>query len=152
MTARTTAPYCPSAQPDMVQARVFGVVVGTAAKPEVAYLKPEVTVDFSQIRDLHDAKVTEIFRIAAICEESRCAHFSGNRCTLGDRVVRQLEPVVDVLPPCTVRVTCRWFLEHGREICYRCPQVVTLAHRDDGNQLRVARPSHDPKDVGPPQE
>jgi hypothetical protein len=36
-----------------------------------------------------------------------------------------LDPVVSGLPDCAIRPTCRWFREHGKAICLRCPQVVT---------------------------
>ncbi|MBL8345292.1 MAG: hypothetical protein JNN03_07610 [Rubrivivax sp.] len=37
-----------------------------------------------------------------------------------------LEPVVDHLPPCLLRATCRWRAERGPEVCLRCPQVATM--------------------------
>jgi hypothetical protein len=36
-----------------------------------------------------------------------------------------LAPVVDQLPPCTIRGRCRWFRQEGKDICLRCPQVAT---------------------------
>jgi hypothetical protein len=131
---------CPSAQPDMLGARAFGVILGSTEVPQVAYLKAEATVDLSRLRRLRDLEPTEVFRIAARCEESRCAHFNGTRCTLAQRIVEQLPPVVDALPPCTVRSSCRWYLEQGKEACFRCPQLVTVSHLDDLNLRRAAAP------------
>jgi hypothetical protein len=148
MTEQVSALDCPSAQPEMARARAFGVIVGTPDKPEVAYFKSEATVDLSQLKGLRGTTVTEVFRIAAACEESRCAHFDGHRCTLGQRIVQQLPPVVDALPPCTVRLMCRWYREQGREACFRCPQLVTLGHHKDESLVRAARPPPDPAKVG----
>lgn len=36
---------CPSAHPDMAQARVIGIISGTPEVPQVAYLEPGVVVD-----------------------------------------------------------------------------------------------------------
>ncbi|MGO8854340.1 MAG: hypothetical protein ACLQO1_01315 [Steroidobacteraceae bacterium] len=130
-------PDCPSAQPDMLGARAFGIILGSTEAPEVAYLKAEATIDLSRLTRLHNLEPTEVFRIAAKCEESRCAHFNGTRCTLAERIIEQLPPVVDALPPCTVRSTCRWYFEQGKEACIRCPQLVTVSHLDD-LRLRIA--------------
>jgi hypothetical protein len=131
LTQRQQAPECPSAQPDMLGARVFGVITGSAGVPRVAYLSAEAKIDISRLKDLRGAKPTEVFRIAATCEESRCAHFDGARCNLARRIVERLDRVVDALPPCTVRASCRWYLEQGSAACLRCPQVITLAHVAD---------------------
>lgn len=130
---------CPSAQPDMPGARAFGVILGTVEAPQVAYLKPEAVVDLSRLKKLGVAHPTEVFRLAATCEGSRCAHFDGHHCTLGRRVAEMLPPVVESLPLCSVRPECRWYHEHGGEACLRCPQVITLAHRK-GDMLAVATP------------
>jgi hypothetical protein len=140
MAEKASALECPSAQPDMVGARVFGVIVGATEQPEVAYLKREATVNLSRLKGMGAVKVTEVFRIAATCEQSRCVHFDGSRCSLGGRIVEHLQPVVDALPPCTVRPTCRWYAEQGREVCLRCPQLVTLAHRKEEILSQVASP------------
>src|SRR5262245_54472478 len=117
---------CPSAQPDMEGARIFGVLTGTPEEPRVAYLMQTAAVDPEQLPELGTLEPTQVFRFAARCEESRCAHFDGLRCTLARRIVEQLDPVVDDLPPCLIRPTCRWYAEEGGEACRRCPQVITM--------------------------
>jgi hypothetical protein len=143
---------CPSAQPDMERARIFGVLSGSTEAPRVAYLKSSAAVDAQTLHRLGPLKPTEVFRYAATCEERRCSHFDGARCTLASRIVRLLDPVTTVLPPCTIRPTCRWHAEEGRAACFRCPQLVT-SNAEVGDALRKAatppelgqeRPADDP--------
>jgi hypothetical protein len=126
---------CPSAQPDMHEARIFGVLSGTAEEPRVAYLKQEAVIPADQRPDTGDLDPVEAFRFAARCEESRCGQFADGRCSLGRRLVEGLDPVVDALPPCTIRPSCRWHAEEGGAACLRCPQVVTLIPMRAGDRL-----------------
>jgi hypothetical protein len=41
------------------------------------------------------------------------------------RIVNILPAVVDALPVCLIRSTCRWYEQEGHSACVRCPQVVT---------------------------
>jgi hypothetical protein len=84
------------------------------------------------------AKPTTIFRIAAACETSGCKHFKGNECTLAQRIVEGLAPVVNALPPCQIRPTCRWFHQEGRNACLRCPQVITDKPNATAEEKRIA--------------
>lgn len=117
---------CPSAQPDMAEARVIGMVSGTADAPRIAYLKAEAVIPAADVTMDGELSSSEVFRFAARCEEQRCSQFAGGRCSLGERIVKGTDAVVDALPPCTIRATCRWFAEQGEPACLRCPQVVTL--------------------------
>ena len=127
MNTSTLSPFsCPSAQPDMAEARVIGVVSGTAEAPRIAYLKAEAVMPASQVSMDGALSVSEVFRLAARCEEHRCSQFADGRCSLGERIVKGTDAVVDTLPSCTIRATCRWFAEQGEPACLRCPQVVTL--------------------------
>jgi hypothetical protein len=128
---------CPSAQPDMQDAHIFGVVAGTPAQPRVAYLKRKAEITDELLGQIGDIDPTRVFRYAARCENGRCAQYEGGRCSLAQRIVSVLPPVVDALPSCQIRDTCRWFAEEGREACLRCPQVVTLVPSDQ-NALRQA--------------
>lgn len=128
---------CPSAQPDMQDARIFGVIAGTPAQPRVAYLKKKAEVTEAMLSQLGDLDPTQVFRYAARCESARCAQYENGRCSLAKRIVTLLEPVVSDLPSCQIRDTCRWFAEEGGQACLRCPQVVTLVPSDQ-NALRHA--------------
>ena len=138
--ADATAPglTCPSAQPDMADAKVFGVLDGTPDEPRISYLRSDAKVGADVIADLQVDPVS-VFRFSAQCETSRCAQFDGHACGLGKRIVDGLSPVVDALPPCQVRATCRWYAENGSAACLRCPQVVTLVRRDGSRLSRVAQ-------------
>lgn len=131
---------CPSAQPDMANARVLGVLTGTPDQPRVAYLRPGATVDLAMLTRLGPLPPTQVFRFAAQCEEHRCVHFDGERCRLAKRIVATLAPVVDALPPCQIRPSCRWFAEEGAAACLRCPQVITMIPRADDDLNRAANP------------
>jgi hypothetical protein len=120
---------CPSAQPEMAGSRLLGVVLGEPDRPEVAYLNEPAPVTEDLLRLAGPAPPTEIFRFAAHCNERACVHFDGHDCNLVTRVVRILPVVVDALPACGIRATCRWYEQEGRAACLRCPQVVTLNYR-----------------------
>jgi len=137
---------CPSGQPDMQDAHIFGVIAGTPAQPRVAYLKKKAEVTADMLADLGDVDPTRVFRYSARCENGRCAQYEDGRCSLARRIVAHLEPVVADLPSCQIRATCRWFKEEGGEACLRCPQVVTLVPSDQ-NALRMAAYKPDAAEV-----
>ena len=128
---------CPSAQPDMVDAHVFGVVAGSAEEPRVAYLKRSAEITGEMMAGLGDLDPTRVFRFSARCESGRCAQFADGRCGLASRIADQLPAVVDTLPSCQIRATCRWHREIGDSVCLRCPQVMTLVPPEQ-NLLRQA--------------
>jgi hypothetical protein len=133
--------WCPSAQPEMAGAVVFGVVTGGVSEPMVGYLEASVSLD--EVRPLLDGtEPTRVLRIGAVCEESACAHHDGTSCSLARRVAADLPAVVEVLPRCAIRSRCRWYAEQGGSICRRCPQVVTLDSDRPGAEVvrRVAEP------------
>jgi hypothetical protein len=144
MTAERTRLSCPSAQPDMQDARPFAVISGTAEAPRVAYLKESAVVGPEAFARLGSLNPTQVFRFAATCEAARCVHYTGQRCALAERIVEQLAPVVDALPPCLIRPTCRWYAEQGGEACRRCPQVVTMVSKADDPLNRGALPDVPP--------
>lgn len=124
----------------MEELRLLGVVERTPDGPRVAYLNEHVAVTQDLLSEAAPARPTEVFRFASLCEQARCAHFSGARCQLANRIVRILPPVVDSLPACLIRATCRWFEQEGRDACLRCPQVVTESAKATPDYIRVATP------------
>jgi hypothetical protein len=120
-----TTPYCPSAQPDWEGGMVLGVVLGTAESPRLAHLEVLQPVTDELMALASPVSPTEVFRIAAPCLGSGCTHFDGTDCRLVQRLVTLLPPVVEVLPPCSLRPSCRWWRQEGKAACLRCPQVVT---------------------------
>jgi hypothetical protein len=124
----------------MEEVRLLGVVTATDEGPRVAYLKEDVKVTDELLSQAAPAQPTEVFRFAAQCEEKRCAHFNGQQCKLIQRMVQILPAVVDHLPICLIRSTCRWFKEGGRDACIRCPQVVTESTNASSEFERAALP------------
>lgn len=132
---------CPSAQPEMSQSMVLGVIVGTAEEPRLSYLEEPQPVSEDLLMLAGPVHPTEIFRFAARCEESACCHFDGAQCNLATRIVQILPAVVEGLPACRIRAACRWFQQEGKDVCFRCPQVVTQVYDDSEQVRRVAMPA-----------
>jgi hypothetical protein len=117
---------CPSAEPDMTDAKVFGVQTGSVEDGfRVGYLTEAhpATPDILSVSG--DVEPTQVLRIAAHCMGDGCKHFDGASCQLAARVAAMAAPVVSSLPRCAIRPTCRWFRQEGRSACLRCPQIVT---------------------------
>lgn len=128
---------CPSAQPDMPGASVLGVVGGTAAVPVVGYLEEPLPVTPELLAMAGPVKPTEVFRFAAPCAGEACRHFDGTDCRLATKVVQHVPAVTQILPACTIRSDCRWWLQEGAAACRRCPIVVT-EHYQPSEELRHA--------------
>ena len=125
----------------MAGARIIGVLDGSATEPRVAFLGPGVRLEpDAAARAAAPMPPTEVFRYAAVCEQSHCQHFGAGRCALAKRIVDQLEPVVDALPVCQIRASCRWFAEQAGAACRRCPQVLTRIRFGDDPLSRAALP------------
>lgn len=135
------AKFCPSAQPDMADAVVFGVVGGDPEQPVVSYLtepQPVTTELLALTKPVHP---TEVFRFGAPCAEHGCQHFDGATCQLGRKLVRLVPKGVERLPPCRLRPSCRWFHEQGGAACLRCPLIVTTEYRASPALREAADPS-----------
>jgi hypothetical protein len=118
----------------MPGAVVFGVVGGSVEQPQVEFLHRPVSVD--AVTELAEGvSLGEVVRIGAACETSGCVHFDGDHCGLGQRVATMLPPVVQRLPRCSMRSSCRWYAEQGGSVCLRCPQVMTTDYPRPGNDL-----------------
>jgi hypothetical protein len=129
---------CPSAQADAEGARIYGMLTGGPDARRVGYLTETQPVSEKLLALSGPARPTELFRIAAPCATSGCKHFKGNSCTLAQRIVEGLTPVVNSLPPCQIRPTCRWFRQEGRNACLRCPQVITDKPNATADEKRIA--------------
>jgi hypothetical protein len=140
-------PLCPSAQPDMAGAVVFGVARGTVETPRIAYLTESLPITPALLALADPVAPTEIFRFAAPCAGRSCRHFDGASCGLVTKLVQLVPPVVEGVPPCTLRPSCRWWQQEGKSACLRCPQIVTVT-LDPSEPLRYAAPgsSHSIRD------
>ena len=99
---------CPSAQQNDPNAVVFGVVTGTAESPRIGYLTEAQPVTESLLVLAGQAKPGQVFRMAAPCAGGGCKHFDGTDCRLAARIATLLDPVVNSLPACQIRSSCRW--------------------------------------------
>ena len=131
---------CPSAQPGMTGLRLIGVIEATPDGSRVAYLNEDVPVTPELLSQTGDVPPSLVFRLGGHCEEHRCTHFDGQHCRLVNRIVDVLPEVVDALPICLVRSTCRWYAEQGGKACRRCPQVVTELEDPSEEFRRAALP------------
>jgi hypothetical protein len=136
--------FCPSAQPDWEGAKVFGIVMGTVAKPRLAYLAKTQPISQEHFELTSPVSPAEVFRIAAPCATNKCQHFENGHCQLVYRTIAHLEPVTENLPQCLIRASCRWWSEHGKAACYRCPQVVTNNFQPDEKIILAATPDLKP--------
>lgn len=117
--------FCPSTQPAWIGSVAIGVVMGTPEEPRLAPLAHATPVDDSLLSLSGPVAPTEVFRFAALCLGSGCQHFHDQSCNLVTQIVQILPAVVDELPSCTIRPSCRWWQQEGLPACKRCPQVVT---------------------------
>jgi hypothetical protein len=141
MDPQNSVPLCPSAQTNMDNTVIFGLVGGTVAQPRVNYLSRSIPGTSNILSLAEPVEPAEVFRIAAPCAQHRCQHFGGEKCRLAERITETLPPVVSDLPPCRIRPHCRWWQEHGRAACVRCPQIVTETYNPSDDLRRVASPT-----------
>jgi len=127
---------CPSSRPEMPGSAVFGVVLGSVEQPRVAYLDQLQPVTEELLALSGPVAPTEVFRFAAPCAGGACQHFDGTDCRLASRIVELLPSVVDDLPECAIRDACRWFLQEGGEVCFRCPLIA----REGGGAAELVEP------------
>ncbi|MBW4619994.1 MAG: nitrogen fixation protein [Cyanosarcina radialis HA8281-LM2] len=119
------SPLCPSSRPDLTDSFVFGIAAGTVDEVRVHYLpKPQPVTD-ELMALAAPATPTEVFRFAASCVGNNCVHFDGANCRLVQKIVEKLDAVTDLLPPCQIRQSCRWWQQEGKAACQRCPQIAT---------------------------
>jgi hypothetical protein len=143
--------FCPSSQPGVEGARVLGVIQQTSFGQELAYLDELLPATPEVLALAAPVQPTEVFRLAAKCQTSRCPHFEGTRCGLAARIVQLLPTVVDTLPRCQIRSECRWFRQEGGAACRRCPQVSTVNYNPSETMQNVVKlpPVAEPNSTAP---
>ena len=142
---------CPSSQPSMSGASVFGVMSSIDGEERVSYLERRVPVTRELLLRTAPLDPTSVLRVAAPCATHACPHFEGNKCTLSAKIVNLLPAAVDGLAPCPIRKSCRWFAEHGKDICLRCAGITTALEHPPENLMFVVNPktrSGDPAGTG----
>jgi len=131
---------CPSAQATAEGARIFGMITGAPDARRVGYLTEAQPVSEKLLSRAGPAKPTQLFRIAAPCANGGCKHFKDRTCSLAQRIVDGLPAVVNALPACQIRSTCRWFRQEGKEACFRCPQLMTDKSNASDYEKQIADP------------
>lgn len=140
--ARAPELMCPSADPGGVGATLFGLIVGTPDRPETAYLDTAQAVTPELLALAEPASPTEVFRFGSRCIAKACGHFDHDRemCRFGEKTVRMAPVVVNQLPTCAIRSSCRWWHQHAEAACLRCPQVVRTCFNADSPVRQAADP------------
>ena len=138
-TSQPGTPFlCPSTSVENAT-QLIGVVqqINDQDCGRLAYVAGPVafTNDLRVLTEPVDA--AEVLRLAGPCAEGGCAHYANDRCSLGERVVTELPPVVQRAPRCSIRSHCRWYAEQGIAACLRCPGIVTSA-RQGSDRMRIA--------------
>jgi hypothetical protein len=120
-------PLCPSTFPGWPDSVAFGIVTGTVEEPRWQPFEKPLPITDELLALSGPVAPTEIFRFAGPCAGKACQHFAGEtgQCRLVEKTVRFVPKVQDKLPPCTIRVDCKWWRQEGREACFRCPQVAS---------------------------
>jgi len=122
--------WCPSSRPTLGEAVAFGVVHTTENGSMTSYLEhaipaEQVSVEFDRLHAHESVAITEVIRFASPCASAKCRHFHAGGCSLVERVIENLDAVVDKLPSCRIRGRCLWWHQEGKSACFRCPQIRT---------------------------
>jgi hypothetical protein len=116
---------CPSAAPTEGSV-LLGIVKQNG---EVSMLSQRIEIDESFIETAsHGRDFGQRFRFASPCATKACTNWSGHHCMVLDiaRQLAHIESLADTgLPECSIRATCRWFMQDGAEACRICPKIST---------------------------
>lgn len=116
---------CPSAEPK-AGAVLLGVVKQNG---EVNLLSQRIEIDETFIETaLQGRDLGQRFRFASPCAAKGCANWSGHHCMVLDiaRQLAHIEPLSQfTLPACSIRDSCRWFMQDGADACHICPKINT---------------------------
>ena len=141
-SSQSEAPFlCPSTNAENA-IQVIGVVqrVDDQHCGTVAYAAGPVAFTNELRAVTAPVDAAEVLRLAGPCAEQRCAHYANDRCSLGERAVSELPPVVQRAPRCSIRSHCRWYAEQGIAACLRCPGIVTSTRLGNDRMRVVATP------------
>jgi hypothetical protein len=95
----------------------------------LAYISPPAKLDARFVAALRArGRPERQFRFASACVEHACPQWTGDRCGIADIALEELRHAVtadhDALPACSIRRSCRWFSQLGRDACAICPLIV----------------------------
>ena len=120
---KTGPELCPSGKCEP-GAKLMGVVQQDG---RVGYLGKPLEVDDAFVAQANEGRTPERrFRFVNPCAESGCRQWTGTRCGVIDKVMKQLEGhEAESLPKCGIRPQCRWFRQNGADACSVCSLVIT---------------------------
>ena len=101
----------------------------------VAFSPEQITIDREFVEIAQAGRAPEKrFRFGNTCVKSGCRQWSDERCGVIDSLVAeppntrlQNDEFDQLLPECSIRSQCRWFVQLGAKACEICPEVVTDA-------------------------
>lgn len=106
-------------------AEVLGVIRSDGESEILHHVADRIPVTGEVLALAAPARPADVFRFAAPCAASACSHFDGTNCRLATKIVEAVTDVVNAMPPCRIRPTCRWFAQEGRPACLRCPLIFS---------------------------
>ena len=107
----------------------------------ISILPEALPIDESFIEKVKDHPLApeQRFRFTNKCVENGCNQWTGKGCGVIDQVVQYLEhiPAKEELPKCSIRPSCRWFLQKGADACKVCPYIITEITEADNPEKKV---------------
>ena len=133
---------CPSVAEISEETVAFAAIVPSrSGNPVVGYFNNPVSSEVaSSLLANVNVEAGQIFRLAAPCAEDKCKNFGNGSCQLSTRIVESFSSNAVHVPPCSIRASCRWWREHGSDICRKCAAVVSVDPRRPPEERSVAEP------------
>jgi hypothetical protein len=119
---------CPSIHPHLARS-VIGVFVKGSSR--VNFVAEQLPVPVTLARAAGPEVLALRARFAGRCITSGCMHWTGANCRLGEVVADIGVADNGQLPNCSIRKTCRWFLENGAMACNTCQHLRYLQMHDE---------------------
>jgi hypothetical protein len=112
----------------------------------VAILPEPLPIDDSFIEKVKSDLIPaeQRFRFTNKCIENGCNQWTGSGCGVIQDVVQYLDqvPANEVLPSCSIRPHCRWFLQEGANACKICPYIITEITEKDLEDVNGEKHKH----------
>lgn len=121
---------CPSSR-CQEGAILIGIVL---ADGRIAYSSDQILIDREFVELAQQGRAPETrFRFSTPCARNACRQWTGQRCSVIDRLTPLLEKQQSIdLPTCTIRAECRWYAQAGEAACGICPEIITDMTTDVG--------------------
>jgi hypothetical protein len=125
---------CPSSKCEE-GAILLGVVMQDG---HVAFPSDRLPIDSTFVQIARRGRSPEKrFRFAGRCVKSACKQWVGSRCSVIDKVMSDSGTSEKrLLPECSIRTDCRWFLQSGEAACAVCPLIITDLREDHTRSIQ----------------